>query len=126
MVKNQITVNFDPEQLIFIERYANKHPDQIKEDIDVLKAIIDAGEKTINKLFDKNELALLSDAIDTRRYKPSAIVGWAYTFRIAVSDAIHLDHADKRHKVNANVLLDKMKKLKMLEALALYHLIRLS
>lgn len=131
--KEQFTMRIEPETREFLERYGKVSDDknditlcgQLREDMQTFQEIVTAAERSLAGKFEFNEAMLIVDVLNAYYFVPGGYSSLPYTLEVEVDDACRLDGLDEKWEIDREALVKKIKKLKPIEAYAVFHMSRL-
>jgi len=124
MEKNVTSIRLDPAGVAHLDRYGKPRSEQGREDIQVLQALLRAGERSLVGVFTPGEACLVVDSLNGHFFvagvdiSPEALAG-------GIDDAIHLDSLAEKWGIDGPALVKKLAALNALQVYTMHHWARL-
>jgi hypothetical protein len=133
MAKDQLSIRIESATRGFLERYGKVDDaknditlsGQLREDMQTFQEIVTAAERSLAGKFETGEAMLIVDVLNSYYFTPGGYPSLPFTLEAEVDDACRLDGLDTKWEIDREALVKKIKKLKPMQAYAVFHMARL-
>lgn len=132
MAKKQLSIRLEDGTKDFLRRYesAGEGSDisiagQLREDLQIFEEAITEAERSLAGKFEFNEAMLIVDVLNSYYFTPGGFSSLPDILEAEVDDGCQLEGLDEKWKIDREMLVKKIKKLKPMEAYTVFHMSRL-